>query len=202
MSTIVPFRPTIGRRTAGALLSPRRLRFIAFVFFGVLMAAAALLTERRQGAQAPSAPHDGRSGVSIGLVSVTDGDTLRMGRERIRILGIDAPELSQICRDEAGRQWACGREARERLRTLIGQNEVSCVHDSLDRYGRTLAICSAGAITDIGEALVREGYAVEYSFGRARYRSAEAEARVSRRGIWRGNFERPQDWRAQSRSNY
>jgi endonuclease YncB( thermonuclease family) len=40
---------------------------------------------------------------------------------------------------------------------------------------------------------VREGHAVDYYQGG--YQAAEREARTARRGLWRGDFERPQDWR-------
>jgi endonuclease YncB( thermonuclease family) len=121
-----------------------------------------------------------------------DGDSLRTGGRDIRLLGIDAPELSQTCRDEQGRSWSCGREAHARLRAFtIGALE--CKSSSQDRYGRTLATCAAQGIPDIGEAMVRAGYAV--SFMSPRYWLAELEARWNRRGIWRGSFERPQDWR-------
>ena len=46
------------------------------------------------------------AGIS-GLPSVTDGDTLRLGAERIRLHGIDAPESAQRCR-AGGKTWACG----------------------------------------------------------------------------------------------
>jgi endonuclease YncB( thermonuclease family) len=45
--------------------------------------------------------------------------------------------------------------------------------------------------------MVRAGYAVDFMGGR--YRSAEAEARADKRGIWRGSFERPEQWRLSNR---
>ena len=44
-----------------------------------------------------------------------------------RLDGIDAPELDQICIDESGETWLCGkRKARNRLATLIGDSVVYC----------------------------------------------------------------------------
>ena len=43
------------------------------------------------------------AGIS-GKASVADGDTLRIGSERIRLHGIDAPESAQNCR-AAGETW-------------------------------------------------------------------------------------------------
>ena len=122
-----------------------------------------------------------------------DGDTLRAGDTRIRILGIDAPELSQTCRDEDGRVWLCGSEAHARLRSLVGFGLVECTSSSTDRYDRPLVICSAGSVPDIGEAMVRSGYAV--SFMSPRYWLAELDARYHKRGMWRGAFVNPADWR-------
>ena len=126
-------------------------------------------------------------------VTSIDGDSLRTANEEIRLVGIDAPELSQTCRDERGTEWSCGREAHARLRALLSRGRVECISTSKDRYGRTLAICSAGPVVDVGEAMVRAGYAVDFMSGG--YRGAEAEARAEKRGIWRGTFEPPQDWR-------
>ena len=128
-------------------------------------------------------------------VRVVDGDSLRIGEERIRLAGIDAPESAQTCRDGRNREWACGGAAAARLTELIGRGPVTCTPKGKDRYGRTLAVCAAGAVGDLGHTLVREGYAVNYSFDDEGYAAAEEEARIAGRGLWRGAFERPQDWR-------
>lgn len=129
---------------------------------------------------------------------VADGDTIEIGRDRYRLLDIDAPELHQTCRDEKGRDWACGRRARDELRRLIGGDFVNCRPATRDRFGRIVAICEAGG-RDLGEALVRAGYATAYrGHGLARYGAAEDEARRERRGIWAGSFEHPRQWRSEN----
>jgi endonuclease YncB( thermonuclease family) len=130
---------------------------------------------------------------SLSNVITIDGDSLRSGGKDYRLLGIDAPELNQICRDERGRNWACGHEAHAHLRAFVGRGAVNCVFNSRDRYNRELGRCSAQDVADLGEAMVRAGYAVDFMNGG--YRSAEAEARREKRGIWRGEFERPADYR-------
>ncbi len=72
---------------------------------------------------------------------------------------------------------------------------VNCTPYGEDKYGRALATCSAGTIRDLGEVLVREGYAVGYTAGNRGYTDAEREARSARRGIWQGDFELPRSWR-------
>ena len=137
-----------------------------------------------------------RSVERVSAVAV-DGDSLRTGVTDIRLSGIDAPELSQTCRDEHGRVWACGSEAHRFLRALASQGSLDCTSSGKDRYGRTLATCSTQEVPDIGEAMVRAGFAV--SFMSSRYRSAEIDARWNKRGLWRGTFDQPQAWRRGSR---
>lgn len=125
----------------------------------------------------------------MGSARIADGDTLELAGQRIRLRGIDAPELRQTCR-RAGADYACGRVARDALRALVAGRDVSCTGWERDRYRRLLAVCSAGA-TDLNGALVAEGWAVSYGD----YAEEEAAARAGRRGLWAGEFERPQDWR-------
>jgi endonuclease YncB( thermonuclease family) len=141
------------------------------------------------------------AGVFLGnVVIVVDGDTLvvrdeRAVRREVRLAGIDAPELRQTCRDADGRDWSCGAAARMRLAGLVAKGWMSCTPQGEDRYGRLLATCSSGAVADIGAALVRDGYAVNYSRYTSDYAAAEHEARAARRGVWQGAFDNPEEWR-------
>jgi endonuclease YncB( thermonuclease family) len=123
-------------------------------------------------------------------VRVIDGDTLDMRDGRIRLVGIDAPELDQTC-DNGIAIYDCGREARERLRQLVGGDHITCATRRKDRYGRFLATCHAGEV-NLAARMVETGWAV----AAGDYDLAEMRARTARRGIWAGNFERPSDWRA------
>jgi endonuclease YncB( thermonuclease family) len=130
------------------------------------------------------------------IVSI-DGDTLRAANgDEYRIFGIDAPELNQSCQEANGKSWACGRAAKVKLTKLIQAGGVACEIRDTDRYGRNVALCSAEGVPDLGAVMVREGYAVD--LGRKTgyaYADIEADARAGKRGIWRGTFERPADWR-------
>lgn len=79
---------------------------------------------------------------------VVDGDTLRCGSERVRLLGIDAPELPGHC--QAGRNCAPGDPyaSTESLRSALELGPVTIRRVGKDRYGRTLALVSAGS-TDL-----------------------------------------------------
>lgn len=129
-------------------------------------------------------------------ISVADGDSFRMDGQRYRLQDIDAPELHQTCKNASGRDWACGRQARDELRRLLGQGALNCRTITRDRFGRRIAVCTVGG-RDVGEAMVRSGWATAYK-GRgfsSNYVSAENEARTARRGLWSGAFEAPRRWR-------
>lgn len=134
-----------------------------------------------------------------GPARVVDGDTFSVGAERVRLWGVDAPEGRQVCQNAQGQGYACGDVARDQLVGLIGGRAVRCEVRDRDPYGRAVARCLAGS-TDLGEAMVRAGWAVDYvQFSRGAYASAEVEARRSRRGLWAGRFETPSTWRAEAR---
>jgi endonuclease YncB( thermonuclease family) len=96
----------------------------------------------------------------VGQASVIDGDTLEIHGTHIRLWGIDAPESGQLCRGEDSTQYRCGAQAANDLDAYIARRPVSCVPLSLDRYGRTVAMCSVEG-ADLGEWLVRNGLALD-----------------------------------------
>lgn len=124
-----------------------------------------------------------------GHPAINDGDSLTMGSERIRLLGIDAPELSQMCSRD-GADFPCGRRSREALVALVGGRQVECSGRDRDRYGRLLATCSAGG-TELNSGQVAAGWAVAYGG----YAAEEEAARSAGLGIWAGRFDKPRDWR-------
>jgi endonuclease YncB( thermonuclease family) len=126
----------------------------------------------------------------VGHAYVVDGDTVVVARTRIRLYGIDAPESHQTC-NRAGRQWACGMSATAALKELIADRELTCHARVHDRYGRTVATCTARG-ADLGAEMVKTGNAISYGA----YHAEEHEAREARRGIWSSSFDRPSDWRA------
>jgi len=124
------------------------------------------------------------------VVHVDDGDTIDVWtdghRERVRYIGIDAPELAHD-----GLAAARGGEAATRLnRALLAGRRVRLEFDleRRDRYGRLLAYVWLGG-TLINAEMVRRGYARVLTIPpNVRYQrwfeAAEAEAREARRGLW------------------
>ena len=133
-----------------------------------------------------------------GMPVITDGDSIRIGKVRIRIHGIDAPERRQLCRSVRGEAYRCGHKSTHALAALISQQPVRCLKRDVDRYGRLVAQCFAGS-TDLGAEQVLQGWAVAYRKYSRAYVTEEEQAQRARRGIWAGEFAMPWDWRRQNR---
>jgi len=162
----------------------------------VLVVVVVILIERYCTVEVPP------FGPGAKIVSM-DGDTIRAANgAEYRLFGIDAPELAQTCSEANGKSWLCGRAAKAKLTTLMKGGNVSCESRATDRFGRIVAVCSAAGVPDLGEAMVRDGYAIDLGGAAGNpYRDAEAEAQTAKRGIWRGTFERPSDWRQANPQN-
>lgn len=125
---------------------------------------------------------------------VSDGDTIRVvvkGRsERVRLIGIDTPELG---RDGAADQCHAAA-ARRQMQQLVQGTRVHLVRDSTqsnrDTYGRLLRyVYTVKSRKDVGKALITRGSGREFTFRnsyrhRSAYRSAERSARNAGRGLW------------------
>lgn len=113
---------------------------------------------------------------------VVDGDTLRFGNIRVRLYGIDAPEL----RDERGQGTAAGEGARRALLRLAGGRPIRCagVGQPLS-YGRLVALCHTADGRELSHEVVAQGWARDVpKFSGGRYLSAELAARRARRGMF------------------
>ena len=131
-----------------------------------------------------------------GQVRIRDGDTLTMMGKDIRLYGIDAPEYKQICQNNAGKKWACGDVARQKLVQIIGDAEVACKAKATDKYNRIIATCSTPTVPDIALALVEAGFAANgVDGGEGPYAVSESLAQVEKMGVWSGPFTNPADWR-------
>lgn len=126
---------------------------------------------------------------------VLDGDTVDLAGAgqavvRVRVLGIDAPEVAHD-----GRPAECGGEAaRDRLDELLAGRRVQLVDDRAgdheDRYGRRLAYVETEG-RDVGQQLVDEGLVAAWAprsaappTRLAAYRVAQLQAQQHREGSW------------------
>lgn len=134
-------------------------------------------------------------------VRVVDGDSLVINGERIRLFGIDAPEIRQRCDQARGESWACGRWSAQMLAQLVEGRHVQCETVETDRYGRAVSRCLADG-RDLSRTMVEEGAATAFRRYSTDYVAAETRARRTMRGIWQLNgrgLQRPAQYRADRR---
>ena len=130
--------------------------------------------------------------------TAVDGDSLVRGDERIRLKGIDAPELYQQCYDENDKPYDCGKEALAYLQNLMNKGQVYCkCQKKLDRYKRKLCECFVSNLS-LNQEMVASGNAVAYKS--AKFEELEIQAQEHKYGIWRGRFMRPAIYRALERA--
>lgn len=141
------------------------------------------------------------------VTDVRDGDTISirvnsfagipLKTERVRLIGIDAPELKQ-------EGW--GRQAKRHLKRLISESDwvvtVEFDIEQRDKYGRLLAYLWGKDGRLINERMVADGYAMVYTFPpnikyTERFLSAQKKAQANKAGIWGKNRLRksPGEWR-------
>lgn len=158
---------------------PRRITTLALAFLAlVAVACAAPAEDGADPGALPGPEEDGR------VLEVGDGDSLLVvvdgRRERVRLIGINAPELEECF----------GVEARRALADLAGGAPVVLTADSedRDRYDRLLRYVHVGD-TFINLALVEGGYALARPYPpntahQEALEAAEARARAAQRGMW------------------
>jgi micrococcal nuclease len=137
----------------------------------------------------------------VPVVIVNDGDTVSVlinkKREKVRLIGIDAPEIGQ-------KPW--GEEAKRYLESIINTSgwkvKIEFGVEKTDRYGRILAYIRTTDGSLINLMMIRSGYAMLYTVPpnvkyTEEFIKAQAEAREKRLGMWSENGlrERPQDYR-------
>jgi len=135
-----------------------------------------------------SAPaRDWDCGIVALVTRVVDGDTIdAAGLGRVRLLGIDAPEMG----GPFERPAPFAVEARDALRALVLHRwaRFECDGDRNDSYGRRLAYVQLETGELVNARIVRDGFARVFARRRLQrwdeLRSAEREAQVRRRGMW------------------
>lgn len=133
-----------------------------------------------------------------GDIRIIDADTIKIGQEKIRLSGVDAPETSQTCTC-GGEKVECGKQATAALKDFVGTDKIYCKGDKRDRYGRTIGECfirRKGAELSLNQWLVANGYAVAYTQYSKKFADDEARAKAEKRGFWACEyFQNPAEYR-------
>lgn len=134
------------------------------------------------------------AGYSAYCVAVIDGDTIQVktkgGQQRIRLYGIDCPELGQ----------PFGSQAKNKTKKLIQNKRVKILVLDKDRYGRLVALVSTKAFI-VQEELLKSGLAVVYPmFCKmpicSKWQQLEEQAKEQKKGMWKmENNTFPWEWR-------
>ncbi|MDQ7787729.1 MAG: thermonuclease family protein [Thermodesulfovibrionales bacterium] len=181
--------PTKKKRRSG--------NFIAMVFF--LLAALFYLVNEKY-------PLAGKQEEEpyVSVIAVHDGDTVSVlldkKQEKIRLIGIDAPEMGQ-------KPW--GEGAKNYLESILNasgqQVRIERDVEERDTYGRMLAYFWTTKGEMVNVMMVRGGFAMLYTFPpNVRYvhelTEAQTEARNARAGVWSENGlqEKPRDYRKEN----
>ena len=160
---------------------------------GAVLAASAVCLAGCGAASDP--PSTGSTTVSLTgpgypVLSVADGDTITVAidgvDQRVRLIGIDAPELHNP-------EECFGQESAEYARAVLAGGMVQLVADpgqgDRDRYGRLLRYVLLPDGTNVNAALVASGYAYEYTYDdpyryQDLFREDERSARSGAAGLW------------------
>jgi len=128
--------------------------------------------------------------------TVRDGGTLQLAGNVFRLDGIEAPAVDQMCIDDHADAWTCGVEARDQLTKLIGGRQVRCGDLGPDPAfkKRRIGVCIVeGETVSLSQLLVQKGLALADAKGK--FKADEAAAKDDRRGLWKGCFVAPADFR-------
>lgn len=122
----------------------------------------------------------------VGQAQVLDGITMQVGESTVRLYGLKAPGVDQVCHLD-GEAVSCGAEAKAALEKLLGDSEVKCTTKGTDNRKRTLATCKADGI-DLNKGMVESGWAKADVDETRMFADYEAEPKAAGIGLWQENL--------------
>ena len=126
-------------------------------------------------------------------IKILDGDTIHIEKVKYRFHGIDAPEISQICKVN-NKNIKCGELSKQKLIEKIGNKKVNCKKVAIDRYKRVVAECYVND-ESLSKYLVKNGYAFAYRRYSKKFVEDENFAKKKKLGLWSMDFQYPWDFR-------
>ncbi len=133
--------------------------------------------------------------IVVGKVTqVASGDLFRVNNVWVRLFGLAAPHINQTCQNKSNRTYNCGRIVAQKLKEIVGNDEITCIIQGLDIQGAALSTCTIMQDYDLGVVLVEEGWAVALRNITPVYIPYEDEAHAKKIGLWAGQFQAPWDW--------
>jgi micrococcal nuclease len=130
---------------------------------------------------------------SLKVVKIVDGDTIDILKnnkiERIRLIGIDAPETV----DPSKPVQCFGPESTDEIKKLLQNQKVKLENDPTqgekDKYNRLLRYVFLENGTDINKKMIEGGFAYEYTYDKpykykVEYKQAEKSAKINHLGLW------------------
>lgn len=190
---LVRYLPMLMRgplRKIGGRWTPLLIAGITAAGFGLTRSGG--LLEGSGGTSAP-APTEVGQRFDCKVLSVQDGDTMSVNcagqKRKIRVWGIDAPEMKQ-------KPW--GEQARKVMASLANNQQVQIEVEAVDQYDRSVSrVYRSG--NDLGLELVSQGKAIVYAQfnDRSDYKNAQQSAKSAGLGVWSepGAQQNPSSWR-------
>jgi endonuclease YncB( thermonuclease family) len=142
----------------------------------------------------------GTNAVAQETIEVVSAESLRLGAQLYRLEGIDAPEPGQQCW-LTSHLYPCGEVAKGALMDLVaGAQDVYCeTAESGEESGDAITARCFSEGYDLSEGMTYTGWAMADPETGEQYRKFQDDAESAGRGLWRGRFVMPWDWRAGKR---
>jgi endonuclease YncB( thermonuclease family) len=122
-----------------------------------------------------------------GSATVVDGQSFDIKSDRFKLWGIDTPDRNTSCYRN-GRRWRPTPDARTALHRCVDGKTVTCQVWRLERkWFRDIYVseCWTDDGTDVGECMIRSGWATDYTcFSGGYYSDVEKEAKNKGIGLW------------------
>ena len=133
-----------------------------------------------------------------GIPKIREGDQVTIGNSRIRLGGIDAPSVDQLCLNNSGERWTCGVAARDELSSIptTRPGPAMCGRPPTAAAAPSRAARSTARTSRNGWC---NGWALSYVRFSHDYDADEKAAREAKAGMWQGAFIAPWDWRVRNK---